>query len=102
VREALSGDPPVAAVILEPIPANMGVIPPDREFLAGLIDLARSFGALVIFDEVISGFRVARGGAQERFGLSADLTCLGKILGGGLPMAAVGGRADLMDLLAPL
>jgi glutamate-1-semialdehyde 2,1-aminomutase len=102
VGEALAGDPPVAAVILEPIPANMGVIPPDREFLAGLIDLARSFGALVIFDEVISGFRVARGGAQELFRLSADLTCLGKILGGGLPMAAVGGRADLMDLLAPL
>jgi glutamate-1-semialdehyde 2,1-aminomutase len=102
VREALRADPPVAAVILEPIPANMGVVPPKTEFLAGVIEVARSAGAIVIFDEVISGFRVARGGGQELYGLSADLTCLGKIVGGGLPIAAVGGRAELMDLLAPL
>jgi glutamate-1-semialdehyde 2,1-aminomutase len=101
VRASLAADPPVAAVILEPIPANMGVVPPDVAFLSDLVALARSVGALVIFDEVISGFRVARGGGQELYGISADLTCLGKIVGGGLPIAAVGGRAELMDLLAP-
>jgi glutamate-1-semialdehyde 2,1-aminomutase len=102
VRESLAANPPVAAVILEPIPANMGVIPPDREFLEGVLAAARAAGALVILDEVISGFRVARGGAQELFGIRGDLTCLGKVIGGGLPIAAVGGPAALMDLLAPL
>jgi len=99
---ALGADPPAAAVVIEPIAANMGVVPPQPSFLEGLIRHAHDAGALVIFDEVISGFRVARGGAQELYGLAADLTCLGKIIGGGLPVAAVGGRAELMDLLAPL
>jgi len=101
MRTAITSGPPVAAIIIEPIPANMGVVPPDREYLEGVLLAAREAGTLVIFDEVISGFRVARGGAQELFGLSADLTCLGKIIGGGLPLAAVGGRGDLLDLLAP-
>jgi glutamate-1-semialdehyde 2,1-aminomutase len=102
VRESLAEEPPVAAIILEPIPANMGVVPAEKEFLVGVIEAAHAAGALVIFDEVISGFRVARGGAQELFGIRADITCLGKVIGGGLPIAAVGGPASLMDLLAPL
>lgn len=91
----------IAAVIVEPVAANMGVVPPAPGFLAGLrrlTDLARS---LLIFDEVITGFRVAPGGAQELFGVRPDLTVLGKIIGGGLPVGAYGGRADLMDLVAP-
>jgi glutamate-1-semialdehyde 2,1-aminomutase len=101
LRAALASDPPPAAVILEPVAANMGVVPPAPGFLESVLDLAHAAGALVVFDEVISGFRVARGGAQERFDVRADLTCLGKVVGGGLPVAAVGGRADLIDLLAP-
>lgn len=97
----LAAEPPVAAVILEPIAANMGVVPPDPDYLAHVRRLTRDAGALLIFDEVISGFRVARGGAQELYGVVPDLTCLGKIIGGGLPVGAVGGRAELMDLLAP-
>lgn len=92
----------VAAVVVEPIAANMGVVPPDPGFLDGLRALTRAHGVLLIFDEVISGFRVARGGAQELYGVVPDLTCLGKIVGGGLPVGAFGGRADVMDLLAPL
>lgn len=91
----------VAAVILEPVAGNMGVIPPAIGFLQGLRDMTREHGALLIFDEVISGFRLAKGGAQEYFGVTPDLTCLGKIVGGGLPVGAFGGRADLMDQLAP-
>ncbi|TVR72349.1 MAG: glutamate-1-semialdehyde-2,1-aminomutase [Sphaerobacteraceae bacterium] len=91
----------VAAVILEPIAGNMGVIPPAIGFLQGLRDMTREHGALLIFDEVISGFRVAPGGAQEFYGVTPDLTCLGKIVGGGLPVGAFGGRKDLMDHLAP-
>jgi glutamate-1-semialdehyde 2,1-aminomutase len=102
IRASLHADPPPAAIILEPIAANMGVVSPLPGFLEGVIAAAREVGALVIFDEVISGFRVARGGAQERYGLRADLTCLGKIIGGGLSVAAVGGRAELIDLLAPV
>jgi glutamate-1-semialdehyde 2,1-aminomutase len=102
VRAVLAADPPVAAVIVEPIAANMGVAPPERAFLEGLRAATREAGAILIFDEVISGFRVARGGAQELHGVAADLTCLGKIIGGGLPVGAVGGRADLMDQLAPV
>ena len=102
LKLSLREDPPPAAVIVEPIPANMGVVSPAPGFLETLIDASHEAGALVIFDEVISGFRVARGGAQELFGLKADLTCLGKVVGGGLPVAAVGGRADLLDLLAPI
>ena len=91
----------VAAVIVEPVAANMGVVAPQPGFLAGLRDLTARFGALLIFDEVITGFRVAPGGAQELFGVRPDLTVLGKIIGGGLPVGAYGGRRDLMDLVAP-
>ncbi len=91
----------IAAVIVEPIAANMGVVPPARGFLEGLRDLTASAGALLIFDEVITGFRVGPGGAQELFGVRPDLTVLGKIIGGGLPVGAYGGRAELMDLVAP-
>ncbi|MGH3008056.1 MAG: glutamate-1-semialdehyde 2,1-aminomutase [Gaiellaceae bacterium] len=91
----------LAAVIVEPVAANMGVVPPEPSYLETLRRLCDYSGALLIFDEVISGFRVARGGAQERFGVLPDLTVLGKIVGGGLPLAAFGGRAEVMDLLAP-
>jgi glutamate-1-semialdehyde 2,1-aminomutase len=90
-----------AAILAEPLPANMGLVPPDAGFLELLRERAEDTGALLVLDEVISGFRVARGGAQERSGVSADLTILGKIIGGGLPAAAVGGSAELMRLLAP-
>ena len=91
----------VAAVIVEPIAANMGVILPAPGFLAGLRRLTEDAGALLIFDEVITGFRVAPGGAQELYGVSPDLTLLGKIIGGGLPAGAYGGRVDLLDMVAP-
>jgi glutamate-1-semialdehyde 2,1-aminomutase len=91
----------LAAIIVEPVAGNMGVVPPMSDFLPVLRDLCDASGALLIFDEVITGFRVARGGAQERFGVSPDLTILGKIVGGGLPLAAFGGRAEIMDRLAP-
>jgi glutamate-1-semialdehyde 2,1-aminomutase len=91
----------VAAVIVEPVAANMGVVVPAPGFLAGLRQLTRDAGALLIFDEVITGFRVAPGGAQELFGIRPDLSVLGKVIGGGLPVGAYGGRADLMDLVAP-
>jgi glutamate-1-semialdehyde 2,1-aminomutase len=94
-------DPDLAAIIVEPIPANMGLVPPADGFLELLREAADQNGALLIFDEVISGFRVARGGAQERYGVVPDLTVLGKIVGGGLPAAAYGGRADLMERIAP-
>jgi glutamate-1-semialdehyde 2,1-aminomutase len=90
-----------AAILAEPLPANMGVVPPADGFLDELRDLADGDGALLVFDEVISGFRVARGGAQEAFGVDADLTVTGKVLGGGLPAAAYGGRRDLMERIAP-
>ena len=91
----------IAALIVEPIAGNMGVVPPAEGFLQGLRELCTARGALLIFDEVISGFRVAAGGAQGANGVRPDLTCLGKILGGGLPVGAYGGRADLMDLVSP-
>jgi glutamate-1-semialdehyde 2,1-aminomutase len=91
----------LAAIIVEPVAANMGVVPPEPGYLETLRRLCDVSGALLIFDEVISGFRVARGGAQERYGVLPDLTVLGKIVGGGLPLAAFGGRAEIMDLLAP-
>lgn len=91
----------IAAVIVEPVCGNMGVIPPAPAFLSSLRRITRNHGALLIFDEVITGFRVALGGAQEIYGIQSDLTCLGKILGGGLPLAAFGGRREIMDLLAP-
>jgi glutamate-1-semialdehyde 2,1-aminomutase len=90
-----------AAVICEPYPANMGLVPPDAGFLRELRDYADRSGALLIFDEVITGFRVASGGAQEREGVMPDLTVLGKIIGGGLPAAAYAGRRDLMERIAP-
>jgi glutamate-1-semialdehyde 2,1-aminomutase len=92
----------LAAIIVEPVAGNMGVVPPADGFLAALRGLCDACGALLVFDEVITGFRVARGGAQERYGVTPDLTVLGKIVGGGLPLAAFGGRADVMDQLAPV
>jgi len=92
---------PVAAVIAEPLPANMGVVPPEEGFLAFLREATRAAGALLIFDEVISGFRVARGGAQELYAIEPDLTVLGKVLGGGLPAAAFGGPTETMERIAP-
>jgi glutamate-1-semialdehyde 2,1-aminomutase len=91
----------LAAILLEPVPANMGVVPPDPGFLELLRSKADEGGALLIFDEVITGFRVARGGAQERFGVAPDLTVMGKIIGGGLPAAAYGGARALMERIAP-
>lgn len=102
LKAALDASPPVAAVIIEPVAANMGVVPPRDGYLEKVREMTRAAGTLLIFDEVISGFRIARGGAQAAYGVEADLTCLGKIIGGGLPVGAVGGRADLMNLLAPL
>jgi glutamate-1-semialdehyde 2,1-aminomutase len=90
-----------AAIIAEPVPANMGVVPPAAGFLELLRERADKTGALLIFDEVITGLRVARGGAQERYGVMPDLTILGKIIGGGLPAAAYGGAASLMERIAP-
>ncbi len=91
----------VAAIIVEPVAANVGVIGPAKGFLQGLRDLSDQDGAILVFDEVITGFRVAHGGAQERYGVQPDLTVLGKIIGGGLPIGAYGGRLDLMALVAP-
>lgn len=91
----------IAALIVEPVCGNMGVIPPEKDFLISLRKITRRYGALLIFDEVITGFRVALGGAQSVYGVTPDLTCLGKILGGGLPLAAFGGRRQIMDLVAP-
>src|ERR1700674_3909049 len=92
----------IAAVIVEPVAANMGVVPPAPGFLAGLRELTRRHGALLIFDEVITGFRLCFGGAQTLYGIEPDLTTLGKIIGGGLPAAAYGGPRELMDRVAPL
>jgi glutamate-1-semialdehyde 2,1-aminomutase len=91
----------LACVLVEPVAGNMGVVPPEPGFLDALRRLCDASGALLVFDEVITGFRVARGGAQELFGVTPDLTILGKIVGGGLPLAAFGGRAELMERLAP-
>jgi glutamate-1-semialdehyde 2,1-aminomutase len=96
---AREGD--VAALIVEPVAGNMGCVPPERGFLEGLRDLCTRHGAVLIFDEVMCGFRVARGGAAARYGITPDLVTLGKIAGGGMPLAAFGGRRDLMSLVAP-
>ncbi|MBW2118097.1 MAG: glutamate-1-semialdehyde 2,1-aminomutase [Deltaproteobacteria bacterium] len=93
--------PEIAAVIVEPVPGNMGVIVPDDSFLQGLRKITREHGALLIFDEVISGFRVAPGGAQELYDIMPDITCLGKIIGGGLPVGAYGGSKEIMAGMAP-
>jgi glutamate-1-semialdehyde 2,1-aminomutase len=92
----------IACIIVEPVAGNMGCVPPRPGFLEALRQVADRYGSLLIFDEVISGFRVAFGGAQELYGIKPDLTCLGKIIGGGLPVGAFGGRADVMEKIAPL
>ena len=100
VRQTVAvGD--VAAIILEPVAGNMGVVPPAPGFLEGLRELCDAEGIVLIFDEVMTGFRVARGGAQTRFGVTPDLTCFGKVIGGGLPVGAYGGRAEIMDCVSP-
>ncbi len=91
----------IAAVILEPVAANMGVVPPGEGYLEFLREITEEYGSLLIFDEVITGFRMAPGGAQEYYGVEADLTCLGKIIGGGLPVGAYGGKKEIMDEVAP-
>ncbi len=92
----------IAGIIVEPVPGNAGLYLPKPGYLEFLSEVTKASGALLIFDEVMTGFRLAPGGAQERFGIKPDLTCLGKIIGGGLPVGAFGGRAEIMDLLAPL
>jgi glutamate-1-semialdehyde 2,1-aminomutase len=100
IFRAFPGD--IAAIIVEPVAANMGVVPPQPGFLPRLRSITSEYGALLIFDEVITGFRLGRGGAQGVFGVKPDLTCLGKIIGGGLPVGAYGGRRDLMEMMAPV
>ncbi len=103
VRQAVQRYPgEIAALIVEPVAGNMGVVPPQPGFLPGLRQICDAAGILLIFDEVITGFRVARGGAQTLYGVKPDLTCLGKIIGGGLPVGAYGGRRDLMSRMAPV
>jgi glutamate-1-semialdehyde 2,1-aminomutase len=92
----------IACLIVEPVPGNMGTIIPEDGFLPGLRELTRPFGIVLIFDEVMSGFRIAPGGAQERYGIRPDLTCLGKIIGGGLPVGAYGGKREIMEMIAPV
>ena len=92
----------VAAVIIEPVPGNMGLVLPEQGFLEGLRRLTQDYGVVLIFDEVMTGCRLARGGVQEIYNIDPDLTCLGKVIGGGLPLAAVGGKAAIMEVLAPL
>jgi glutamate-1-semialdehyde 2,1-aminomutase len=91
----------IACLIVEPVPGNMGVVPPHNGYLPGLRELTKPFGIVLIFDEVMSGFRVAYGGAQQRYGVRPDLTCLGKIIGGGLPVGAYGGKGEIMEMIAP-
>jgi glutamate-1-semialdehyde 2,1-aminomutase len=100
VVEAHGSD--LAAIIVEPVAGNMGVVAPREGYLQGLRDLATRAGAILIFDEVMTGFRLSTGGAQVLYGVKPDLTCLGKIIGGGLPCGAFGGRAEIMNMLAPL
>lgn len=92
----------IATVVVEPVAANMGVVPPKQGFLKDLREITQQYGALLIFDEVITGFRLSLGGAQEYYGITPDLTTLGKIIGGGMPMAAYGGRREIMEKVAPL
>ena len=102
VRAAMAANKnEIAAIIVEPVPGNAGLYLPRENYLEFLREITAANGALLIFDEVMTGFRLAKGGAQERFGISPDLTCLGKIIGGGLPVGAFGGRAEIMDMLAP-
>ena len=92
----------IACVIVEPVAGNMGVVPPQAGFLEGLREMTASHGALLVFDEVITGFRVGYGGAQELFGIEPDVTCLGKVIGGGMPVGAYGGRREIMETVSPL
>jgi glutamate-1-semialdehyde 2,1-aminomutase len=92
----------IAAVIVEPVAGNMGCVPPEEGWLEGLRDITRAYGSLLVFDEVMTGFRVAYGGAQQRFGVTPDLTTLAKVVGGGLPVGAYGGRRDVMERVAPV
>lgn len=103
VEEILKANPAsIAAIIVEPVAGNMGCVPPVAGFLEGLRDLCTKYGAILIFDEVMTGFRVALGGAQQFFNVKPDLTCLGKVIGGGMPVGAYGGRRDIMEVVAPL
>jgi len=103
VREAFAANAgQIAGIILEPVPGNAGLYLPKPGYLEGLRQITREHEALLIFDEVMTGFRLAKGGAQERFGITPDLSCFGKVIGGGLPVGAFGGRAEIMDCLAPL
>jgi glutamate-1-semialdehyde 2,1-aminomutase len=103
VRTAFSANKDqIAGIIIEPVPGNAGLYLPQPGYLEFLREITQSHGTLLIFDEVMTGFRLGKGGAQERFGIRPDITCFGKVIGGGLPVGAFGGRADIMDLLAPL
>ena len=103
VRRLFAANPgEIAAIIIEPVAGNMGCVPPVAGYLQGLRDLCSAEGTVLIFDEVMTGFRVALGGAQERFGVTPDMTCLGKIIGGGMPVGAYGGRREIMEKVAPL
>src|SRR5712664_2878679 len=103
VKAAFAANPNhIAGIIVEPVPGNAGLYLPKAGYLEFLREITKANGALLIFDEVMTGFRLAKGGAQERFGITPDLSCFGKVIGGGLPVGAFGGRADIMDLLAPL
>lgn len=99
--EAILKSQDCAAVILEPVVGNSGFIKPTKEFLVGLRELTTKYGALLVFDEVMTGFRIAYGGAQQHFGVTPDVTTMGKVIGGGLPVGAYGGRRDIMELVAP-
>merc|ERR1712137_967761 len=99
--EALLKGNDVAAVVLEPVVGNSGFIPPTKEFLLGLRKLTTKYGALLVFDEVMTGFRIKYGGAQEHFGVTPDVTTMGKVIGGGLPVGAYGGRKEIMQMVAP-
>lgn len=102
VEDLFKANDDIAAVIIEPVAANMGVVPPEKDFLEFLRDITVKYNALLIFDEVITGFRIAYGGAGEYFGIKPDMVTLGKIAGGGMPLAAYGGRADIMEVIAPV
>lgn len=101
IKSVIEEDDNIACIIVEPLPGNMGVIPPKEGFLEGIREITAANDIILIFDEVMSGFRVAYGGAQERFGITPDLTCLGKVIGGGLPVGAYGGKKEIMEMIAP-
>jgi glutamate-1-semialdehyde 2,1-aminomutase len=102
VEDLFKSNDDIACVVVEPVSANMGVVPPKADFLKFLRDITKKHNALLIFDEVITGFRIAYGGASEYFGVKPDMVTLGKIVGGGMPLAAYGGKADIMNVVAPI